>query len=93
VGGPDWTDRGDYMHQRHGISPAIADEALHDPDRLVLIPDPASLSGRSVRTIGYSPTARTLITVITLEHEGVSYGVNGWEASQLDRRRYQEETS
>jgi hypothetical protein len=90
---PDWIDRGGYMSSRHGISPTVANEALADPDRLVLTPDPASLSGRSVRTIGYAPSVGALVTVITLEHEGVLYGVNGWEANELDRRRYQEGTA
>jgi hypothetical protein len=31
-----------------------------------------------------------LITVITLEHEGATYGVNGWVSNDTDRRRYRE---
>jgi hypothetical protein len=27
----DWSRRGAYMHRKHGIAPAIADEALEDP--------------------------------------------------------------
>jgi hypothetical protein len=47
----DWSYRGDYII-RHGINPAEADEAVADPDRVVLNPDPASKSGRGVRIIG-----------------------------------------
>jgi uncharacterized DUF497 family protein len=78
------------MQQRHGISPAEADEALSDPDRVVLDPDPASKSGRGTRTIGYSAAAESLVTVIVLEDEGTSYGVNGWRSNSSDQRRYRE---
>ncbi|NYH87656.1 hypothetical protein [Actinopolymorpha rutila] len=37
----DWSNRGRYMRERHGIDPALANEALADPNRLVLDPDPA----------------------------------------------------
>jgi hypothetical protein len=53
-----------------------ANEALSDPDALRIDPDPASKSGRSVRTIGYSASAGGLVTVITLIDDGVTYGVN-----------------
>lgn len=87
----DWSHRGDYMQQRHGVAWTWADEALSDPDRLVLDPDPASKSGRGTRTIGYSPTAGFLVTVILLEYEGTTYGVNGWRSNTTDQRRYREE--
>jgi len=58
----DWSERGGYMLARHGIHPAWANEALDDPDRLVITPDPASKSGRAVRTIGWSYTANRIIT-------------------------------
>lgn len=68
-----------------------ANEALEDPDALRIDPDPASRSGRSVRTIGYSTSARCLVTVITVEEAAVTYGVNGWKSNQIDIRRYREE--
>jgi len=79
------------MQARHGIRPAWANEALDDPDRLVITPDPASKSGRSVRTIGWSYTANRIITVITLVDNGQLYGVNGWVANSSDQRLYREE--
>lgn len=79
------------MLARHGIHPEWADEALSDPDAVVLDPDPSSKSGQSVRTIGWSVTASRLITVITLVHEGTLYGVNGWESNSTDRRVYRED--
>ena len=87
----DWSRRGEYMHHKHGITTDRASEALDDPDRVTLDPDPSSKSGESVRVIGYSPTAAELVTVITLDHEGTTHGVNGWLSNDLDRRRYREE--
>lgn len=78
------------MYTRHGITPEWADEALTDPERTVLEPDPSSKSGRGVRIIGYSPSAECLVTVIVLAHASTVYGVNGWRANNTDHRRYQE---
>jgi hypothetical protein len=89
----EWSHRGDYMYERHGVKPAWADEAVTDPERVVLQPDPSSKSGRGVRIIGYSPTARGLVTVILLDNDGVTYGVNGWRSNSTDQRRYREGTS
>ena len=72
------------------ITTDTADEALDDPDRVTLDPDPASKSGESVRVIGYSSSAADLVTVITLDYEGTTHGVNGWLSNDLDRRRYRE---
>lgn len=88
----DRSHRGEYMHQRHGITSVTAGEALSDPDRVVLDPDPASKSGRGTRTIGYSPTAASLVTVILLDNDGTTYGVNGWYSNSTDQRRYREGT-
>jgi len=79
------------MYRRHGIAPDWADEALVDPERTVLEPDPSSKSGRGVRIIGYSASAGCLVTVIVIEHEDIVYGVNGWQANNTDLRRYREE--
>ena len=79
------------MLARHGIQPSWANEALHDPDRVVMTPDPASTSGRAVRTIGWSYTAIRIITVGTLVDNGRLHGVNGWVANSSDQRLYREE--
>lgn len=52
-------------------------------------PDPASKSGRGVRIIGYSITAQAILTVIVLDHEGTTIGVNAWKANSKDQRRYE----
>jgi len=85
----DWSHRGDYMATRHGVTLEQANEALVDPDALVFDPDYASQSGRSVRTLGWSPSAGRLLTVITVAEDGVVYGVNGWPANDVDTRRYE----
>jgi hypothetical protein len=86
----DWSHRGAYMEQRHGITPEVAHDALGDADRVVIDPDYNSASGRSVRIIGFSVIAQAIITVIVLEDDGVEYGVNGWLANEKDRRIYNE---
>ena len=87
----DWSHRGGYVALKHGILPSEANEALRDPERLVIEPDPASKSGRSVRVIGWSHTHGAALTVIVLENDGIEYGVNAWPSSPTDQRRYFEE--
>lgn len=89
-GRADWSHRGDYILDRHGVKPAHADEALLDPERIVIDPDYNSTGGRSVRIIGFSHTADELITVIVLTETGVTHGVNAWRSNTRDRRIYQE---
>ncbi|WP_343599552.1 transposase [Mycobacterium sp.] len=62
----DWCRRADYIRERHGISAAWADEAVNDRHAVWQVPDPASRSGLSVRVIGYSPSARMVLTVILI---------------------------
>jgi len=88
----DWSQRGAYMKRKHGVTTAIADEALEDPNRVVIDPDYNSESGKSVRIIGFSVTADDVITVIVLESAGTEYGVNGWAANQRDRRYYADQS-
>ncbi len=82
-----WLYRGDYMRVRHGVTPGEANQALSDPERVTIEPDPSSLSGRGVRVIGLTRQGR-LLTVITLRLEGTVWGVNGWDANPTDHRRY-----
>jgi hypothetical protein len=51
---------------RHNVYPAWANEAVADPEACWLSPDPASISGLSIRVIGYSGSADTILTVILL---------------------------
>jgi uncharacterized DUF497 family protein len=83
----------DYVRDRHGVEVAWANEALQDPAALRIVPDPASRSGRSIRTIGYSPSAGCLLTVITVTEGDGIYGVNSWKSNDIDIRRYREDSS
>lgn len=87
----DWSHRGDYIATRHGVRAQDAEEALADPDAVVFDPDYASQSGRSVRTIGWSPSMGRLLTVITLAAGALTYGVNAWPSNDGDARRYSTE--
>ncbi|MGI9136560.1 MAG: transposase [Candidatus Nanopelagicales bacterium] len=86
----DWSFRGQYMLLRHWVTPSIANDALADPDRVVINSDYSSVSGRSMRVIGFSRIAESLITVIVLIEGDVAYGVNGWQANERDQRIYLE---
>ena len=95
----DWEKRADYIRSRHGVTPAWADEAVNEDHAVWLTPDPASRSGRSVRVIGYSPSARDILVVIlvaadadeTEQPAGEWWGSNAWVASPRDRRLYAKE--
>jgi hypothetical protein len=77
----DWSKRGEYMQRKHDITPQVADDAIDDPNRIVIDPDYNSTSGESVRIIGFP----TIADVIVLQHDGTEYGVNGWSANEKDR--------
>jgi len=83
----DWSFRERYMQTRHGVSPTEANEALRDPFRVVLEPDPSSKSGAGIRVIGMT-AARRLLTVIVMNLNGLFFGVNRWMANTTDFRRY-----
>lgn len=88
----DWRHRGDYI-AKHGLTPEVCDEAFADPNRLVIEPDPASVSGRTIRVIGWASSIQALVTVIVLPDSGVTWGVNAWRSNSTDQRRYREETT
>ena len=85
----DWSKRGEYI-AKHGITVTQANEALADINAVTIVPDPASISGRSIRTIGFATSCSDVIVVITLEDSGVVYGVNAWLANDRDRHTYNE---
>lgn len=89
-GSVDWSYGQDHMYEQHGITPRMANEALADPNRLRLSPDPASRSGTSDRTIGWSDLAGAVLVVITVTEDEVVFGVNGWIGNDTAKRRYRE---
>ena len=88
--GADWSKRGEYIECKHGVTPTQADEALADTQAVVFDPDYNSETGEGVRIIGESPSYGDILTVITVEHEGVVYGASAWKSNARDRRYYQQ---
>ncbi|WP_343576396.1 transposase [Mycobacterium sp.] len=85
----DWSKRGDYI-AKHGTTPEQADEALNDANAVIFDPDYNTKSGRQVRTLGYSPSAQAVLSVITLDKGDVVWGVNAWQSNSRDRRYYRQ---
>lgn len=82
-------DRSEHL-ARHGVSIDQANEALDDSNAVVITPDYASKSGRSVRTIGFSVSFGGILTVITVPFEGEVYGATAYESDRRDRNLYEE---
>lgn len=74
----------------HGVSVGEASEALADPNCVVISPDYNSRSGRTLRVIGYSESAAALLSIILIDYEATTYGVNGWRSNIKDRTIYME---
>jgi hypothetical protein len=71
------------------IEPEWTSEVIVDPDRLVDEPDPNSAHANSVRIIGYSPSARTILTVVALRgSDRLLHGASAWRSNGAARRRY-----
>lgn len=79
------------MTQRHAITPEVANDALADPDRVVIDPDYNSTSGRSVRIIGFSVIAEQIVTVIVLDDDRGRVRRERLGANGKDRRLYNEQ--
>lgn len=85
----DWSKRGDYI-AKPGVTPEQADEALNDANAVIFDPDYNTISGQQVRTVGYSPGARTVLSVITLVKDGLVWGVNAWKSNSRGRNYYRQ---
>jgi uncharacterized DUF497 family protein len=83
----DWSHRREHVAEK-GLTVEQANEALEDPEMLVIDPDPRSLTGDSVRIIGYSSTAQDVLTVVVVVHDGQAYGATAWRANKHERRLY-----
>lgn len=86
----DWTHRGEYITAKHDVTPQQANEALNDPNAVIFDPDYNSNSGDSVRTIGYSISARHVLSVLTIKSDDAVYGANAWQSNSRDRHYYQQ---
>jgi hypothetical protein len=97
----DWNKRAEYIRSQHAIGPTWANEAVQDDHSVWLALDPASRSGHSVRVIGYSTSAKQVLTVILVgadsdaseEPDGDWWGAKLWVANDRDRHFYGEENS
>lgn len=78
------------MRLRHRVLPSWAQEAWEDPTALVVDPDPASRSGRSIRVIGYSPGARAVLVLVLVKDADQLIAASAWRANASHRRRYTE---
>ena len=58
--------RSAYMRGDHGITPDVANEALGDPNRVVIDPDYNSGTVRASGSSATRPSPRDIITVIAL---------------------------
>ena len=76
------------MWLRHRVLPSWAQQAWEDPTALVVDPDPASQSGRSIRVIGYSPGARAVLVLILVKDEDRLVAASAWRANASHQRRY-----
>jgi len=81
------------MWANHQISVEVANEAFTDTEALHLEPDPASRSGQSNRTIGYSPMANAVIVMITIPDGAAVWGANGRRANPSEISKYWNEGS
>ena len=90
----DWTNGAEHMREKHQIEPEWADEAVADDLAVWMEPDPKSRSGRSVRVIGYSPSAALVLVVILVKDQNLNHadywGANGWRADGSDKRIYEQ---
>lgn len=80
------------MWREHRVLPMWAQQAWEDPMALVLDPDPASRSGRSIRVIGYSPDARAVLVLILVKNGDDFVAASAWRANKSHQRRYVEGT-
>lgn len=88
--GVDWSERAAHMQGGHGVTVEQAEEALADPNRVVFEPDYASISGSSVRIVGYSETAgRVLTVIVVVDGDGKAWGGSGWPANTKDQGYYE----
>ena len=83
----DWTYRREHL-EKHNVTYIEANEAANDPSAVVLNPDPASHSGRSVRIIGWSSTAEMLLTVIMVPDGETVWGASAWPSNTRDENLY-----
>jgi len=86
----DWSFAEAHMWSRHRVLVQWARQAVHDPRRLILDPDPASRSGSSIRIIGYSQTTNCVLAVIVVRFQGTLFAASAWKANREQTHMYRE---
>ena len=86
----DWGLAEQHMWRRHRVLSSWAQQAWEDPSALVVDPDPASRSGRSIRVIGYSHGAQAILVVILVKADDHFVAASAWRANASHQRRYVE---
>jgi hypothetical protein len=76
------------MSRRRVSRPSKRTRPLEDPERLVIDPDPRSVTGDSVRIFGYSSRAQEVLTVVVVIDHGQVYGGTAWRANKHELRLY-----
>lgn len=89
----DWSERDNYIAVNHDTNPTQANEAATDANARILNPDPKSITGISIRIIGYSTTAAQILTVILVPKDSNDpaagyWGANCWPSNSTDRALY-----
>jgi len=86
----DCTAAVEHIWDRHRILPEWVEQACADTDRVILDPDPASRSGRSVRIVGFSSGYGYPITIVAVRRRDHLVVASAWRANSRDRRTYRE---
>jgi hypothetical protein len=92
---PDWSKRAEHLKRSTRNASDIdlelswVNEAYADPGAVIFNPDFASITGKGIRTIGYSETAGFCITIITVLEDGHLWGASAWKSSKSDTGRYE----
>lgn len=85
-------NRSDRYVDAQRVEPDWTTEVVNDPDQLVDEPDPKSAHVNSVRIVGYSVTARMVITVVALrDASGLLHGASAWKTRGAALRQYRED--
>lgn len=86
-----WGEDRDEHLAPHKVTVAQAEEALADPSAVVITPDPATISGQGIRTIGFSASFGDLLCVLSyIDDDGVEQGTTAFKAKGKFRRYYRE---
>lgn len=84
----DWTRCEIHIWERHRLLVRWAIEAFEDPNAVLWDPDPTSKSGTSLRIVGHSRGARSLLVVVLVRTGGGLVAASAWRANATYRRHY-----